>query len=98
MANWLTQSGASCEITLARGITPRALRVPVPSFHVKFGVLTVADRLPSRGEHLLDRWLDESFVRGPVGEPVDASAEVRRGDDQVVRMTRHRVDENRLGD
>ena len=96
MANGLTEGGAAGEITFARGIAPRALRIPVPGFHVKFGVLAVADRLPSGGEHLLDRWLDESFVRGAVREPVDAGAQGLRGDDRVGRMARRSVDANRL--
>jgi hypothetical protein len=64
--------------------------------YVKLGVLTVADRLPSGGEHLLDRRLDESFVRGPVREPVDAGAQGLRGDDRVGRMAWRSVDANRL--
>ena len=96
MANGLTEGGASGEITFARGIAPSALRIPVPGFHVKLGVLAVADRLPSGGEHLLDRRLDESFVRGAVREPVDAGAQGLRGDDRVGRMARRGIHANRL--
>ena len=96
VADGLTEGGAAREITFARGIAPSALGVPVPGFHVKLGVLTVADRLPPGGEHLLDRWLDESFVRGAVREPVDAGAQGLRGDDRVGRMARRSVYANRL--
>src|ERR1700722_527105 len=79
MADGLTEGGASREVTFAGRIAPRTLRVPVPSLHVEFGVLAVADRLPTGGQNLLDRRFYKGLVRCSGRKPVDASAQGLRG-------------------
>src|SRR3954470_18312987 len=45
--NHLARIRIANEIAFAARIAPRPLRIPVPGFHVQFGVLSIAYRPPS---------------------------------------------------
>src|SRR5207245_10228614 len=62
------------KVPLAAGIAPCALRIPVPRFNKQFRILPVADRLPSRGEHLFDGGFGQEIVSRSSGTASHAVA------------------------
>src|SRR6185369_37486 len=48
MTDGFAGRGVAGEVSLSARVAPRALRVPMPRFDVKFRVLTIRDRLPTR--------------------------------------------------
>src|SRR5262249_1899152 len=74
MANKFTWLGIADEVSLARGITPGALRIPVPRLHEQLRVLAVRERLPSGREHLLHDWLSKKFVGRRNVDAINAGA------------------------
>src|SRR5207245_3570021 len=82
------------KVPLAAGIAPCALRIPVPRFNKQFRILPVADRLPSRGEHLFDGGFGQEIVSRSSGTASHAVAERLSGNDG--RYGRGGIDANRL--
>src|SRR5438046_10079238 len=82
------------KVPLAAGIAPCALRIPVPRFNKQFRILPVADRLPSRGEHLFDCGFGEELVSRSSGKAINACAERLSGNNGLHGMSC--VDANRL--
>ncbi len=82
--NKIAWRGVPNKVALAAGITPCALRVPVPGFDEQFCILPVADGLPSRGEHLFDCGFGEELVSRSSGKAIDACAESFGGNDGLL--------------
>ena len=68
----------------------------MPSFDVKFGVLAVADGLPSAGENLFDRVVVEEFVDRAVGKAIDGGTQGFGGLDGIGGMRGGGIDTNGL--
>ena len=75
VADWSFEFGAAGEVSaLMRGVTPRAVRVPVPGGHAEFTVVAVGDGAPARGDGLLNDVWRVDAVDVAAGENVEGAA------------------------
>src|SRR5579863_23198 len=64
ITNRLGRRGRPREVSLAGGIAPSSLRIPVPRLDCELSILTVGHWLPTRSEHLLQHRLQQILVDG----------------------------------
>src|SRR6266576_6335319 len=84
------------EITLAARIAPSPFRIPMPRYHLQFGVLPVRYSLPTRLEHLLDGRFRKQLFDHHRRHAVDPSAERLVGNELVGGMLRSDVNADGL--
>jgi hypothetical protein len=94
--NELCRCRAADEISLPGRITPSPFGIPVPSFDMQFGVLPVGNRLPARGENLLDHFRIEELIGCPIRQTVDSGAESLGRPYGVRGVVRSNVNADRL--
>src|SRR5580693_4835597 len=75
MSDRLPGRSAAGEVSLPAGITPAALRVPMPGFDVQLRVLPIAEGLPSRREDLLHHRLGKELVGRSGRDAVNAGSQ-----------------------
>jgi hypothetical protein len=68
----------------------------MPRFDVKFRVLTIRDRLPTRREHRFHDWLGKEFVSRRRVQTINACAKSFRGAERLSGMAGGCVDTDGL--
>ena len=84
------------EVSFARGIAPRAFRIPMPRLHKQVCVLPVADGSPSRRENFLDLIGTKEHVGGVAGHAIDGRSQGIKRAELVHHVAGRRVDRHGL--
>src|SRR5208337_3323320 len=82
--------------SLACGIAPSALGIPMPGLHKQIGVLPVTDDSPPGGQDLLDLVGPKKHVGGIAGHTIHGRAQCIEGTECVYDMAGRCIDNNGL--
>ena len=96
MANEVAGLGVADEISFAAGVTPCSLRIPVLGFDKQFGVLPVAESLPTGREHLLHNRFGKQFVGGRNVDAIDTRPQGFGGNECIDSVSRRGIHANYL--
>src|SRR5260370_13899826 len=92
MLNRFRGCGAAGEVSLAGGgialIAPCALRIPVPGLNKQFGILAIADRLPSCGKYFAHGGRIDEFIYRARRQTINPGSEGLGWDKRVSCMSR----------
>src|SRR5882672_762985 len=96
MTNEVAGFGVADKVSLSASLAPLSLRIPVPRLHMQLGVLTIADRLPTRGEDLVHDGFGENLIGGCGADAIDSRSERHVWNKGLHDVTWGDVNPNRL--
>ena len=88
----IARCGRASEVAFFAGLTPCALRIPMPGLNGEFGVVTVGNRLPAGSQSAAQIRLDQVVVNCLGRDAIDAGTESFVGTKAIGGAVRRDID------